>query len=425
MADEPRSSLTSFVTGDLTPATLYLALVNLSVKEQRRFGAAEIVEFSREKITDRPEATPFEIRTVAEMCMNYPAILKDSRHDRDTIIAVEEAEKLYRRLGDQAGIDRAVDERLRLRARLDQAGSQDLSSLLADLSAPQVSRIDALSHEIYGMLARGEFERAMEPVAEYTELARESGDKKAIIASLDFQSKIVSASGDAARAAELLAEQKVLIEEMGDPELTAKTDLNNGLNLLASGQFDRAREALDKVLRSARERGYASVEGSALWALAAIACEVDKNLNAAQDLSRASVEAFQRVMDGLGMAKSMAFQAQILTQLGRVAEALPLIERAHKLASDLQMKSEIESFIGPIMAYVGGEAQRLGIRPGAPAVLSSPGPGGQAAAGTPSLEQVRNEWAFAQFDYMKAIAEWKSLPFLKRRKTPKPQPPTL
>ena len=68
------------------------------------------------------------------------------------------------------------------------------------------------------------------------------------------------------------------------------------------------------------------------------------------------------------MAKSTAFQAQILTQLGRVAEALPLIERAHKLASDLQMKSEIESFIGPIMAYVGGEAQRLGIRPGAPAV---------------------------------------------------------
>ena len=31
----------------------------------------------------------------------------------------------------------------------------------------------------------------------------------------------------------------------------------------------------------------------------AIACEVDKNLNAAQDLSRASVEAFQQVMDGL------------------------------------------------------------------------------------------------------------------------------
>ena len=117
MADEPPELSHSFVTGDLTPATLYLALVNLSVKEQRRFGA-EIVEFSREKITDRPEATPFEIRTVAEMCMNYPAILKDSRHDRDTIIAVEEAEKLYRRLGDQAGIDRAVDERLRLRARL-------------------------------------------------------------------------------------------------------------------------------------------------------------------------------------------------------------------------------------------------------------------------------------------------------------------
>ena len=129
MADQSRSSLTSFVTGDLTHATLYMALVNLSVKEQRRFGTREIVEFSREKITDRPEATPFEILTVAEMCMSYPAILKDPQHDKDTIIAVEEAEKLFRRLGDQAGIDRAVNERLRLRARLDQAGLSDLSSL--------------------------------------------------------------------------------------------------------------------------------------------------------------------------------------------------------------------------------------------------------------------------------------------------------
>ena len=264
----------------------------------------------------------------------------------------------------------------------------------------------------------------MEPVAEYTELARESGDKKAIIASLDFQSKIVSASGDHARAAEIAAEQKALVEETGDPELAAKTDLNNGLSFLASGQFDKARETLDKALRSARERGYASVEGSALWALAAIACEVDKNLDGAQDLARASVEAFQRVMDGLGMAKSMAFQAQILAQLGRVAEALPLIERALKLATNLQMTNEIESFIGPIMGYVAGEAQRLGIRPGSPAAPASSGPGGQPAA-APSLEQAQNAWAFEQYAYMKAIAEWKSLPFLKRRKTPKPQPPKL
>ena len=423
MADQSRSSLTSFVTGDLTHATLYMALVNLSVKEQRRFGTREIVEFSREKITDRPEATPFEILTVAEMCMSYPAILKDPQHDKDTIIAVEEAEKLFRRLGDQAGIDRAVNERLRLRARLDQAGLSDLSSL-GGFAAPPISRMDTLAAEIYGMLARAEFERAMEPVAEYTELARESGDKKAIIASLDFQSKIVSASGDHARAAEIAAEQKALVEETGDPELAAKTDLNNGLSFLASGQFDKARETLDRALRSARERGYASVEGSALWALAAIACEVDKNLDGAQDLARASVEAFQRVMDGLGMAKSMAFQAQILAQLGRVAEALPLIERALKLATNLQMTNEIESFIGPIMGYVAGEAQRLGIRPGSPAAPASSGPGGQPAA-APSLEQAQNAWAFEQYAYMKAIAEWKSLPFLKRRKTPKPQPPKL
>ena len=367
MADQSRSSLTSFVTGDLTPATLYLALVNLSVKEQRRFGAAEIVEFSREKITDRPEATPFEIRTVAEMCMNYPAILKDSRHDRDTIIAVEEAEKLYRRLGDQAGIERSVDEKIRIRARLDQAGSQDLSSLLADLSSPPVSRIDTLSKEIHDMLARQEFERAMEPVAEYTELARESGDKRAMIMSLDFQAKIVAASGDAARAAEIVAEQKALLEETGDAELEAKAMLNNGLAMLQTGQFDQARATLDKALRSSREHGYASVEGAALWALAAIACEVDKNLTAAHDLSRASVEAFQRVTDGPGMAKSMAFQAQVLTQLGRVAEAWPLIERAHKLALGLQMQSEIEAFIGPIMAY----RRRRGPAPGDPSRLAS------------------------------------------------------
>ncbi len=423
MADQSRSSLTSFVTGDLTPATLYMALVNLSVKEQRRFGTREIVEFSREKITDRPEATPFEIQTVAEMCMSYSAILKDPQHDKDTIIAVEEAEKLFRRLGDQAGIDRAVNERLRLRARLDQAGAADLSSL-GGFAAPPVSRINDLAAEINGMLARGEFERAMEPVAEFTELARESGDKRAIITSLDFQSRIVTASGDHARAAELAAEEKALLEETGDPELAAKTDLNNALGFFSAGQFDKARETLDKVLRSSREHGYASVEGAALWVQAAIAAEVDKDLEAAQDLARASVEAFQRVMDGPGMAKSMAFRAQVLTQLGRVAEALPLIERAFKLATNLQMTAEIESFIGPIMGYVAGEAQRLGIRPGSPAAPSISGPGGQPAA-APSLEQARNEWALAQYEYMKALAAWKALPFLKRRKTPKPQPPKL
>jgi len=423
MTDQSRSSLTSFVTGDLTPATLYLALVNLSVKEQRRFGAREIVEFSREKITDRPESTPFEIRTVAEMCMSYPAILKDPQHDKDTIVAVEEAEKLFRRLGDQAGIDRAVNERLRLRARLDQAGASDLSSL-GGFAAPPVSRIDALSVEINAMLARGEFERAMEPVAEFTELARESGDKRAIITSLDFQSRIVSASGDHARAAELAAEEKALLEETGDPELVAKTDLNNALSFFSAGQFDKARETLDKALRSSREHGYASVEGAALWVQAAIAAEVDKNLEAAQDLARASVEAFQRVMDGPGMAKSMAFRAQVLTQLGRVAEALPMIERAFKLATSLQMTAEVESFIGPIMGYVAGEAQRLGIRIGSAAGSTSSGPGGPSA-GVPSPEQARNEWALAQYEYMKALAQWKALPLLKRMKTPKPQPPKL
>ncbi|MGZ5499168.1 MAG: tetratricopeptide repeat protein, partial [Candidatus Aminicenantales bacterium] len=396
-----------------------------SVKEQRRFGAGEIVEFSREKITDRPEATPFEVRTVAEMCMNYPATLKDSRHDRDTIIAVEEAERLYRRLGDQAGIERSVDEKIRIRARLDQAGSQDLSSLLADLSAPPVSRIDTLSKEIHDMLARGEFERAMEPVAEYTELARESGDKRAMIMSLDFQSKIVAASGDAARAAEIAAEQKALLEETGDAELEAKAMLNNGLAMLQTGQFDQAREILQNVARTSRERDYASVEGAALWGLGGIACQLGLDLPAALDFFRDSVAAFQRVMDGPGMVKSMAFQAQVLAQMGRAAEALPLIARAHKLALNLQMNQEIEALIGPVRAYVESEAVRAGIMPAQPAVPSSPGPGGQAAAGSPSLEQVRNEWAFAQFDYMKAIAEWKSLPFLKRRKTPKPQPPTL
>jgi tetratricopeptide (TPR) repeat protein len=421
MADQSRSSLTSFVTGDLTPATLSLAMINLSVKEQRRFGAGEIVEFSRERITDRPECTPFEIRTVAEMCMLYPEILTDSQHDGDTIQAVEEAERLFRRLGDQAGIDRSVAEKTRLRTRMEQAGTTDLS-WLTGLAAPQPNRIEELSREIDGLLGRGEFERAMEPVAEYSELARTSGDKKAILAGLNFQSQIVSATGDGSRTSELMAEQQALLKEIEDPELTAKANLNNGLGMLQTGQFDQAREILQGVVRESRERGYAAVEGSALWGLGGIACQVGPDLPAALDCFRDSVAAFQRVMDGRGMAKSLAFQAQVLAQLGRVAEAQTLIGRAHQLASTLQMTQEIEALIDPVRAYVESEAGRAGISSGQPEMAGVPG---GRAAGTPSLEQAKNAWALAQYEYMKALAEWKALPFLKRRKTPKPQPPQL
>lgn len=418
MTDQSRSSLTSFVTGDLTPPTLYLALVNLSVKEQRRFGSREIVEFSREKITDRPEATPFEIRTVAELCMSFPANLKDSQHDRDNIVAVEAAEKLFRRLGDQSGIDKSVAEKTRLAARLEQAGITDLGSP----GGPKPSRMDELASEINDLLSCGEFERAMEPVAEYADLAQASGDKQAVLASLDFQSKIVSATGDAARAAELAAEQKGLLKEMGNPELEAKAMLNSGLAMLQTGQFDQAREILLSVARMSREKGYASVEGSALWGLGGIACQVGPDMPAALDFFRDSVAAFQRVMNGQGMAKSMAFQAQALAQLGRVPEALTIIGRAHQLAQTLQMTQEIETLVGPVRAYVESEARRVGIVPGQP---QAPSPSGGPAAETRSLEQARNAWALAQYEYMKAIAEWKALPFLKRRKTPKPQPPQL
>lgn len=418
MADQSRSPLTSFVTGDLTPPTLYLALVKLSVKEQRKFGVREVVEFARERIADRPECTPFELRTVAEMFMLYPATIKDSQQDRDTIFAVQEAEKLFRRLGDQAGIGRSVAEKTRLAARLEQAGITDFVSP----GGPKPSRMDELSVEIDGLLSRGEFERAMEPVAEYAELAQASGDKKAILASLDFQSKIVSATGDAARAAELMVEQKALLKEMENPELEAKAMLNNGLGLLQTGQFDEAREILLGVARTSREKGYASVEGSALWGLGGIACQVGPDLPAALDFFRDSVAAFQRVLDGPGMAKSMAFQAQVLAQLGRVPEALTIIGRAHQLALTLQMTQEIETLIGPVRAYVESEARRLGIVPGQ---TQAPSPAGGPAAGMPSVEQVRNVFAAAQYEYLKAVAEWKALPLLKRLKTPKPQPPQL
>jgi tetratricopeptide (TPR) repeat protein len=418
MADQSRSPLTSFVTGDLTPPTLYIALVNLSVKEQRRSGVREIVEFARERIADRPECTPFELRTVAEMFMLFPATLKDSRHDRDAIFAVQEAEKLFRRLGDQAGIDRSVAEKTRLAARLEQAGITDLDSP----GGPKPSRMEELASEINDLLSCGEFERAMEPVAEYAELAQASGDKKAILASLDFQSQIVSATGDASRAAELMTEQKALLKEMENPELEAKAMLNSGLAMLQTGQFDQAREILLDVARTSRENGYAAVEGSALWGLGGIACQVGPDMPAALDFFRDSVAAFQRVMNGQGMAKSMAFQAQVLAQLGRVPEALTIIGRAHQLAQTLQMTQEIEMLIGPVGAYVESEARRVGIVSGQP---QAPSPAGGHAAGMPSLEQVRNEWALAQYQYMKAIAEWKALPFLKRRKTPKPQPPQM
>jgi tetratricopeptide (TPR) repeat protein len=422
MTDQSRSSLTSFVSGDLTPATLYLAMVNQAVKEQKRFGVAEIIQASREKITDRPGATPFEIQTVAEMCMSFPANLKDSRFDRETIVAAEEAERLFRRLGDQSGIDRSVAEKDRLRARIDQSGVPDLSAL-GGPAAPGSGRMNELSIEIEGLLARQEFERAMEPVAEHSDLARESGDKRAILASLDYQAKVLGATGDPGRAAELMAEQKTLLAEIQDPEMTVKAELNNGLNLLQAGQFDQARAILESVAKISRERGYASVEGSALWGLGGIACSVGTDLASALGFFEDSVAAFKKVMDGRGMAKSMAFQAQVLTQLGRTAEALTIIGRAHQLASTLQMTQEIEALIAPVKAYVEAEAQRAGIVAGRPA--ASPGAGGPTAGGTPTLEQARNAWAAAQYEYMKALAEWKSLPLLKRLKTPKPQPPQL
>ncbi len=419
MTDLSRSSLTAFVIGELTPATLYLALVNLSVKEQRRFGTREIIAFSRERVTDRPEATPFEVRTAAEMCLTFPANLKDARFDEENLVAVEEAERLFRRLGDQSGIERSVAEKTRLRTRLEQARSADLLGP-GVAAAPGAASMSELADEIDGLLARQEFERAMEPVAEYSELARESGDKRAVVASLDYQAKVLGATGDAARAAELMTEQKALLSEIQDPEVQVKADLNNGLNMLQMGQFEQARALLEAVAKTSRERGLASVEGSALWGLGGIACSVGADVAPALGYFEDSVAAFKKVLDGRGMAKSMAFQAQILAQLGRTPEALTIIGRAHQLATTLQMTQEIESLIGPVKAYVESEAARAGLLTGQSA---APAGGAAPAAGPPSHEQARIARAAAQYEYLKAMAEWKSLPLLKRLKTPKPQPP--
>jgi len=344
-------------------------------------------------------------------CLGNQALILRDRGDLDGAMALlQQQERLCRELGSQDGLQGCLgNQALILHARGDLDGAMALHQQQERLCRELGSKDGlqgCLGNQALILHARGDLDGAMALHQQEERLCRELGSQDGLRACLGNQALILHARGDLDGAMALLQEVERLCREMGRKDGLATCLGNQALILHARGDLDGAWALYQQEARLCRELG--SQDGlRACLGNQALILHARGDLDGAMALHQQEERLCRELGSKDGLATCLINQASLLgLNLKRAREALPLAEEAYALAVQ-HGYAALAQQIAPILAIIRRAVQSS---PPPPVSMSDPKAGAQRATQL-------------NIQYQQALAAWQALPWWKRLRVKKPQPP--
>jgi tetratricopeptide (TPR) repeat protein len=192
----------------------------------------------------------------------------------------------------------------------------------------------------------GEYRAAREALERAVELGREAGDTFALALALRFLGDIaINVDADLDAAERLLDESLAAAEELGDPWAIARTLLFAGWVPWTRREYDRSEALWRRALEVADpEDGWARARAHNSLSINLTSSTDDDDVEArhrALALSEHAGEIAEETGDQFSIAMTRVQRARVLEDLGRFAEALPLLDDAIAVFDELAARWEL------------------------------------------------------------------------------------
>ncbi len=460
----PRRGLVTFSYDPLRQA---VADRYLSAREQQREAHLRIADyFSRcEPSERRTEELPWQLLKAGEWerlasLLGDPAFLADAMeaddHQVRTYWAEIEANSTIRMIDIyKAAIDdpRRYEEHLSSLATLllDAGHLEEALTVRERLieiyrrSGDLKALADETASKAAVLMQAGELDEAIELLREQERIAREEGDRQSLAGSLNNQVMVLYRQGRFDEALSRLFEQEQLCRDLGDEEGLGLALNNHAAIMIGMNDWESAMRLLEEREPICRKFGDRDGLARTLGNLAIVARKMD-DLERAIALHEEEEQIFRELGDKLGLARSLGNQANLFYNQGAYGKAIALRREEVQLfretgdpyelaiALNNQALNLIDLDRGRDALASAEEACHLvaahnldGLRANAKSILQK----AQAKSREASRESLPVPHRGADPDralrlnleYQQEMARWKSLPWHKRMRVKKPEPP--
>jgi len=250
---------------------------------------------------------------------------------------------------------------------------------------------NALSYLGYAALMRSNYAAARTLEEDALALFKEVGDTGGRVFALENLISVLFFQGEYARAQALLEESLELCRQGGDIRGYAASLLLVGIILLSEGDLAGAYVRLEESLAVSRKMGYKWNIATSLHFLGLVAF-LRGDVASSRSLLEESLLRFQEVGDRGSMAQVFFSQGFISLGQGDYAEARTLMEQSLEIASELERKWDMVSYLEGLAAVVAAQGE-----PVRAVWFMSSARAGREAIGTPlqSLLQAMHEFTMA------------------------------
>jgi tetratricopeptide (TPR) repeat protein len=397
----------------LDPAQLHQSLVLAAVGEGRSADVDGVVAMLRARVAAQPGFGAAERREVARILLVVGNHLGNGGAHDQAIAALDEAESILREIQDQSLLATCHHVRgLVLAAAGKRGGAGDSYAEAAAIhrrSGDHAALASALAGQVARLFDQGRAADALPLLDEQGAACRLAGDRRGLATHHNLRARALLALADGAGALREQLEEERLWSELGAEAELSQARSNRGFLLLTHGRLDEAEALLEERRRFCQSGEDSAGLANAFGGLALIAQSRGglTQLTRALALHKEAENLTREASDADGLAKALALQAQILTQLERAAEAVPLAEEALEVAQGAGLAGMVAQVIRPILVQA-----RVGA-----------GERTDQQDYETLLGQLRQHVAAEAERQRQALDAWKKLPFWKRWSTPRPPSP--
>lgn len=254
------------------------------------------------------------------------------------MVLLEEQERICRELGDRAGLQMALAERglvAKARGQPEKAGAlwEEQERICRELGH-RVGVARCLVNRAGLLFDLGELDAANALCSEQERLSRELGDPHLLQASLGGQAAVLKAQGDLDGAVSLLTQQERICRELGDRTGLLRPLRNKALVLQDRGSLDEALELHREEERISRELHNPAVLQLSLGSQGVILTEQGRD-DEAMALYGEKERLCRDLGDPEGLTTAIGSRAKILWSQGRLDEALALHQEEERICHEM------------------------------------------------------------------------------------------
>ncbi|MEW6206813.1 MAG: tetratricopeptide repeat protein [Acidobacteriota bacterium] len=392
--------------GDLS----FLADAMETDDHQVRFYWAEIEANSLHRMTDVYKAMIDDPARYKAGVSSLAKLLLDAGHLEETLAMREHLIELHTRSGNRKSLAAETGNKA---AALMQMGELDEAirllkeqERLAREEGDRESLAGSLNNQTMVLYRQGRFDEALSLLEEQEQLCRDLDDEERLGMALNNHAAILIGLNEWEGAMQLLEERELICRKFGDKDGLARTLGNMAVVAVEIDDFDRAIALHEEEEQLFRELGDRPGLARSLGNQANLFYRQD-DLKKALALRREEVQLFREIGDTYGLVIALSNQALNLIDIDRGREALAAAEEARQLVEAYGLDSLREQ-AASTLEKAQAKSREASIRESLPVPHRGADP---------------DRAAQLNLEYQQKLARWKSLPWHKRLREKKPEPP--